>query len=191
MGIILPLLLRLLLPCQPGDIQYVAEVEDGIFEPFFKLEVSIILNAENGWTQAGHGRFCQSDKPNFAILLATPETTDKICLPMRTMGRVSCARKGRAVINLTRWREGAPGWDAQSYRRYIINHEVGHLLEMGHRKCPYFGPTPVMKQQSSSKINCSRSNIPTQDEIGSMTKKYWKFHHIRKGIIEDPWKRPE
>ena len=194
MGIIFPFLFRLFSgsPCEPDDVQYVVAVEDGIIEPFFALEVSIILNAKHGWTRAGHGRFCQGNDPSFAILLAKPETTDSMCFPLRTMERVSCARNKRAIINLERWREGAAEWSLIGYHQYLINHEVGHVLEMGHRRCPENPnePTPVMKQQSNSKIKCPRRGSPTQAEIESMSKKGWYFHALRKAIINDPWERP-
>jgi hypothetical protein len=195
MGIV-PLILNLIgswsEPCAPKDIQYIVDVEDGIVEPFFALEVSAILNDEDGWTQAWDGKFCQGTSPNFAVILATPEKTDEMCLPMRTMSRVSCSRNGRAVINLKRWREGAEGWELHDYRRYLINHEVGHVLGMGHRKCPEDSNelTPVMKQQSSSKIKCSRGNEPTESELESMSKKKWGFFHLRKKLIKDPWEKP-
>lgn len=180
--------------CGPDAIHYQTHVEPGLYAPEFHGEVFRILNAPGGWTEAGHGNFCPGGNPNFVVVLATPATTDELCAPIKTMGRVSCARSHeRAVINLDRWRNGAPYWALQEYREYLINHEVGHVLGMGHRYCPTPEdggkplPTPVMKQQSSNRINCPRNGTPTPTEIYSMSRLKWRSHNLKKKVVSFSW----
>ena len=67
-------------------------------------------------------------------MLATPSTVNRLCAPLITGGIYSCGMYGRAVLNLLRWRYGAPAFhgDMTKYRRYLVNHEVGHLLGHSH-----------------------------------------------------------
>jgi hypothetical protein len=46
------------------------------------------------------------------------------------------------------------GDDLTGYRRYMVNHEVGHFFGYGHRPCATSGgPAPVMMQQTFSTSN--------------------------------------
>ena len=50
-----------------------------------------------GQLPAGRGRQHQ-------VLLAHPETVDKLCHPLDTDGEVSCCQGTKVVINVKRWR---------------------------------------------------------------------------------------
>jgi hypothetical protein len=92
------------------------------------------------------------------ITLASPDTTDRLCAPLRTGGEVSCHSRGRAVLNLRRWLLGveAYGDDLDGYRTYLVNHEVGHFLGHAHESCPGDGAdAPVMMQQTYGVKACS------------------------------------
>jgi hypothetical protein len=77
---------------------------------------------------------------------------------------VSCANRGRAVINWVRWRDGATvpwGSNLSGYRTYVINHEVGHALGHDHRRCPGAGRiSPVMHQQTFTGPPCRPNGWP-------------------------------
>ena len=62
------------------------------------------------------------------MTLATPSTTDERCLPLITGGTLSCWDGERAMLNAVRWYNGAEayGADIDTYRIYLMNHEVGH-----------------------------------------------------------------
>jgi hypothetical protein len=74
----------------------------------------------------------------FCVTLAGPATTDRLCAPLLTRSTYPCHQGGRAVLNAGRWARGARayGADLSGYRRYMVNHEVGHALDHGHAAAP-------------------------------------------------------
>jgi hypothetical protein len=70
------------------------------------------------------------------------------------------------MINVARYVNGIPNYGAPlvEYRRYAINHEVGHALGHGHELCPGKGrPAPVMQQQTFSLQGCTAYAWPYTD----------------------------
>lgn len=159
-------------------VRYRVLVERGLeaeAEEFSEL-VDKTLADPNGWSSAGREFVRVEEWPHITILLATPDTVDTLCAPLRTAGQLSCGRKGRASINLLRWRQGSVHWgeDLDGYRGYMINHEVGHLLGQPHRPCPGEGEmAPVMVQQTKALKGCFPENRPSDEEIASLRKR-WK-----------------
>lgn len=147
---------------------YTVEVEEGagVEADVFAAKVDEILADPRGWT-ASEGislqRVAGADRADFAVRLAAPDTVDVLCAPLETEGEVSCAQNGLAVINTMRWHRGAEpsGLDLADYRRYLISHEVGHLLGHGHVECPEPGaPAPVMMQQTLDIGDCAPNPWP-------------------------------
>ena len=150
--------------------RYRVEVEDGtgIDVADFVAAVDRILGDRRGWTTAdGISLQRVSEGPvDFAVRLATPPTTDLLCAPLETQGRVSCGHDAMAVINLTRWLEGAEpsGLDLAGYRDYLITHEVGHLLGHGHEPCRGPGQrATTMMQQTHGIGDCTPNPWPAPD----------------------------
>ncbi|GAA3114366.1 hypothetical protein GCM10010466_01840 [Planomonospora alba] len=144
-------------------VRYMVEVEKGLpFDPEeFAAEVHRILNDPRGWGY--RFRRVSRGPARIRVSLSSPALTDRRCLPLRTMGELSCWNGGRAVINAVRWNQGVPGYgrDVASYREYVISHEVGHGLGHGHVPCP--GPgrrAPVMLQQTKSLYGCRPNPWP-------------------------------
>ncbi|GIH95818.1 hypothetical protein Psi01_64480 [Planobispora siamensis] len=144
-------------------VRYIVEVERGL--PFdaeeFAHEVHRTLNDRRSWGF----RFKRVSRGpvKIRVSLSSPAMTDRRCLPLRTLGLLSCWNGGRAVINAMRWNEGVPGYrgDVASYREYVVNHEVGHGLGHGHVSCP--GPgrrAPIMLQQTKSLHGCRPNPWP-------------------------------
>lgn len=73
----------------------------------------------------------------------------------------SC-RVGRNVfINDDRWRSATPSWPygVALYQQYVISHEVGHWLGLGHSNCPGAGRSAAVMQQQSISLQGCRSNM--------------------------------
>lgn len=146
---------------------YVVEVEGGLgVDPrAFARAVDSTLADPRSWTAAGRRslqRVAGGDA-TFRVALASPETTDRLCAPLRTVGRYSCANGDRAVLNAARWLTGTRSYDRQleAYRAYLVNHEVGHTLGFGHVQCPGPGkPAPLMLQQTISLDGCAANPWP-------------------------------
>lgn len=153
----------------PTVVRYRIMVEKGLEAEaeVFRTMVTQELGRPDGWAQAGLEFVPVTEGEDLTVLLARPQTVDRLCRPLRTGGTLSCAMYGRANLNLGRWRHGAKTWgdDLDGYRRYLINHEVGHLLGMPHQGCPKPGaPAPVMLPQTKYLLNCLPNGAPTELE---------------------------
>jgi len=116
------------------------------------------LEDPRGWAQAPSHRPTRVDaSADLRVLLATPQTVDELCAPLETRGRLSCRNGDNVVLNAWRWVNGSSGYDdIGAYRRYVINHEVGHALGHPHTSCPGAGQlAPVMLQQSKDLDGCT------------------------------------
>ena len=151
--------------------RFAVEVDRRLRVPpeIFAAEVERILFDRRGWLGDGSRIALQrvEDPPyNFRVTLAAPDLVDRLCHPFNTRGRVSCENRGRAVINSTRWFFSSPEWPRRAdYRRYLLNHEVGHSLGHHHRFCPRRGAVaPVMQQQTGGAGACRRGRWPLRFE---------------------------
>jgi hypothetical protein len=127
---------------------------------------------ERSWARDVHlHRIDDPAGADIRLVFATPATADRLCgaAGLATHGVYSCwtgEYAGRfAVINSWRYAFGAAGFDDRDeYRRYVVNHEVGHGLGHGHVGCPAAGaPAPVMMQQSASLGACTANGWPYPD----------------------------
>ena len=158
----------------PGPLRrYTVQVEDGIQVDRRKVADTIasILGDRRGWGGTGRLSFqrVSSGPVSFRVVLATPSTVNRLCAPLITGGIYSCGMYGRAVLNLLRWRHGAPAFhgDMTKYRRYLVNHEVGHLLGHSHTSCHASGArAPVMMQQTKGVGSCRANGWPLAWERG-------------------------
>ncbi|HET7303953.1 MAG TPA: DUF3152 domain-containing protein [Segeticoccus sp.] len=145
----------------------------------FARSVHDILLDRRGWQGVDHVRFVPVSPADATagadvdvqVKLATPDTTDRLCAPFNTNGRVSCTTTtGTVVLNLRRWMLGARTWgdDVRGYRRYLVNHEVGHALGHGHVHCSGKGRrAPVMLQQTLGLEGCTPWSWPTGAKDGA------------------------
>lgn len=142
------------------------EVEQGVrVNPaVFATFVTTTLNDPRGWGRDGSVGFARTAGPApLQVVLASPATTDRLCAPLETTIALSCRSGPRAVINAARWANGTPEYasDLTAYRRYVVNHEVGHWLGHDHVPCPGPGrPAPVMQQQTLGLDGCTRNSWP-------------------------------
>lgn len=132
------------------------------------LLIARVLDDDRSWRGLGSGRFTlvpAGATADVHAYLATPGTTDQLCAPLLTRGKVSCQNGPRVVLNAERWVNGAAayGADTTGYRRYLVNHEFGHALGRQHVGCP--GPgrlAPVMMQQTKGLDGCRPNSWPTR-----------------------------
>ena len=151
------------------QIMYRVQVEKASGYPVsqFAKEIRSILNDKRGWQATGRVYFRQRRRAQLRIILATPITVDRLCAPLDTNGYVSCYRKNKVVLNVMRWREGAAAWKGEldNYRRYLINHEVGHAMGQRHKYCDRKGgAVPVMHPQTYGFMNCKPNFWPLLSE---------------------------
>jgi len=172
----LDIVLAILTQCDPAashQVTYSIEIQDPeIKDVQFSFAMSVLetLTDSEGWGRSGIS-FCPVfENPDVNIVLAMPNTVDALCDPIHTVGEVSCAIHGNAVINYKRWMQGTDAWeDLEDYRRYVINHEVGHVMGMIHRhNCTKAGHAPLMMQQSRNKLKCETNSYPTSHEVKSL-----------------------
>lgn len=143
------------------------EIEPGLDVTMsdFAPEAIALLEQPQGWTATGQVQMQRVDSgAEIRVVLARAATVDAYCARagLRTNGRFSCWVDGFAMLNLDRWTGGASTHtDLDVYRSYLINHEVGHGLGMGHRSCPEAGaPAPVMMQQTKTVGACIPNGRP-------------------------------
>lgn len=152
-------------PLRTYDVE--VEAATGVDPVEFAAAVDGILSDPRSWTADGSVSFQRvAEGGSITVTLATPATTDQICLPLNTAGIFSCREGDRAVINLTRWLEGTDDWDGplEEYRAMVINHEVGHTLGHGHVGCQGPGElAPVMMQQTKGLEGCVGNGWPFPD----------------------------
>jgi hypothetical protein len=121
------------------------------------------LNDDRSWGHGGSLTFARTDgAAEVTVVLASPGTSAELCRPLRTLGRLSCGVGSRAVLTAYRWVEGTTEFpDLAVYRRYLINHEVGHVLGHHHETCPAAGRlAPVMQQQTKQVAPCRPNAWP-------------------------------
>ena len=152
--------------------RFIVEVEDSlnIRAIRFARKVQKVLFDRRSWIRSRTFslRRVESEPAAFRVTLATRSTTDRLCAPLPTNGSYSCWNGSRAVINVWRWKNGATSYGdhLKGYRRYLINHEVGHGLGHSHRNCPRQGEkAPVMLQQTIGLQGCRRNPWPKHSEL--------------------------
>lgn len=148
---------------------YRVEVETGTEQDAaaFASAVDARLADPGSWTAKGQWSLQRvaAGNADFVIRLATPTTVDKVCaeVGLDTHGYESCRAEKYVMINRDRWLKAVPHFDGDLalYRRYVINHEVGHQLGYGHVGCPGPGKlAPVMQQQTSGLDGCRPNGSP-------------------------------
>ncbi len=143
------------------------EVERGLaVDPqTFARFVLRTLNDPRSWGAGGRRTFARTDgdDQDVRVILASPTTSAALCRPLVTRGVASCGHDGRAVLTVLRWVRTTPEFTRirTTYRQYLVNHEVGHLLGRSHEPCPRRGAVaPVMQQQTYGLKGCRPNAWP-------------------------------
>ena len=152
--------------------RFIVELEDGIDVdgPKFATAVETTLGDPRSWGSGGKMSFqrvgaaeAAAGSFDFKVTLVSPGHMETYCPAVGTGGYTSCRYGDRAVINLARWATAVPDYkgDIATYRLYVINHEVGHVLGHGHEQCAGAGKVaPVMQQQTLGLNGCVKNAWP-------------------------------
>lgn len=138
-------------------VRYSARVDPDVKypTPTFTDLLQIYLADPDGWAGKGY-QFEYDPKASLVIRLSSPRTLQKECgLPKG----LSCAVLGgkKMWLNSDRWLKGASAsqLSLDSYRQYMVSHEMGHILGHEHQKCPGIGEAaPIMLQQTLGLKGC-------------------------------------
>jgi uncharacterized protein YabE (DUF348 family) len=148
-------------------VTYSVEVEPGLGLDPSSVAATVdaaLLDARSWARDRRLERTASSTAARIRVLVASPGTVDRLCrgVGLDTGGYLSCWTGRFAALNVDRWRNGVPTFgDIALYRRYLVNHEVGHGLGFGHVGCPAQGAlAPVMMQQSISLGGCRPNGWP-------------------------------
>lgn len=159
---------RVAAPGRGKVVRVRVEVEGGLKvdgEAFAAFALAT-LNDRRSWAHDGY-TFARTDgAADVRLVLASPQTSARLCLPLRTFGKLSCHAGSVTVLTIYRWVNGIPeyGEDLTGYRHYVVNHEVGHALGHGHLRCPGRGKrAPVMMQQTKGLLGCTPNGWPYPD----------------------------
>ncbi|WP_459642778.1 DUF3152 domain-containing protein [Kineococcus sp. NUM-3379] len=151
----------------PGRTRTVrVEVERGldVDHQAFAGFVLATLNDPRGWGVGDGVTFARTDGPaDIRLVLASPDTSARMCRPLRTFGKLSCRNGDRVILTNHRWTLGMDGYgeDRTGYRQYLVSHEVGHALGHGHVSCPGPGElAPTMMQQTKGLDGCRPNPWP-------------------------------
>ena len=151
----------------PDVVPYVVQVEDttGLDADNVAREVQATFDDERGWVGYGKRTFrlvSETAEAKLTIYVTSPDTTNELCRPADVESKWNCRVGDRVVLNSDRWKYMTPTYDdLGAYRAYLVNHEVGHFLGLGHVGCPKAGgPAPVMMQQSIDLGGCTPNAWP-------------------------------
>jgi hypothetical protein len=154
-------------PGADGSYTYSVEVEDGVLpagaDTEFGRFVEEVLDDPRSWAGGGDValRRVEHGEPDLRIKLAAQNTARERCgfdLPFDT----SCRIDAEVYLSAARWIRGAAAFDGrlEEYRKYMVNHEVGHFLGRGHEPCEVDGgAAAVMMQQTFSTANDELADI--------------------------------
>ncbi len=136
----------------------------------FRSLVGAIYADPRGWQRAHH-RFREVPAGGaFTVVLSRPSHLPRFSSTCSTS--YSC-RVGRyVVVNAARWATGSPFFTGSltTYRRYLLDHETGHWLGLGHAFCPRPGASaPVMQQQSKGMQGCRPNPWPRPREVSAVS----------------------
>jgi hypothetical protein len=158
--------------------RYTVEVEQGVLSPSdqqaFARLVEVTLSDPRSWTNPrGDGIAVQRvdyGAPDFRVTLVSQATARRMCgYDQGLRYDTSCRVNRRTYLNVARWVRGAVAFhgDIENYRRYAINHEVGHVFGRSHVPCPRDGAlAPVMMQQTLSVSNDELHELNSEVQQG-------------------------
>ena len=135
-------------------------------EDVFREIATPLVNHEFGWNDV-----YTVDTPNESnsVVMLTPGKVLGRMFPQFAKRRLSvCDMNTREIwINEDRWLRTLPD-ESQlplpAYRSYVLTHELGHALGLGHADPPKKGLAPIMMQQTVGIGTLTPNPFPTEEE---------------------------
>jgi hypothetical protein len=151
-------------PGRAPSMRVRVEVEQGLgVDPTaFARFVLATLNDPRGWSHGDALSFARTDGPaDFRVVLGSADLARGLCAT-HPGDPTSCGGGDRAVIAVDRWLDGAESYrdDLTAFRRFAINHEVGHVLGRSNAFCTPGHLAPVMVDQARGLFGCLRNAWP-------------------------------
>jgi hypothetical protein len=144
-----------------------SEVDDVTTSQFETTAIAILTDAR-GWGRSGF-TFIVDETSDLTVVLAEPGRVDELCLPLETKGYASCQNGAVVALNADRWRSATGDWDStiDEYRRYLVTHEVGHLIGLRHpaERCPQGASSSAVMEPQTGGLVCPGNGWPLDWEI--------------------------
>lgn len=127
-------------------------------------DIAATLNDPRGWAGDGSVRFTLVEDPedaDFTVWLSSPKTAAAQCDSSESGW--ACATEDGVVVNALAWSTPPQTYagDVTGYRRYLVNHGIGHYLGEKHAGCSRRGrPAPVMQVQATDLDGCRANPWP-------------------------------
>ena len=134
--------------------------------PAVRSFIKQVLSEPKGWKSKGYSFHEADSKDSDAWDFQMSFLTDKNIVEKyseRWSGYSVCENQKFIYFNLDNWKSGAKSGytDIRDYQRYLINHEVGHVLGYGHidpkMHCKKGNRASVMSQQTIGQFGCTPS----------------------------------
>jgi hypothetical protein len=148
-------------------LSFRSEVDDVTSRELETFAMATLSDARS-WGPSGFS-FVVDAASDLTVVLAEPVRVDELCLPLETRGFASCQNGPIVAFNAQRWRTATDDWDASvdDYRRYLVNHEVGHLIGLRHPvdRCPDGQAMSAVMEPQTAGLVCSGNSWPLTWEI--------------------------
>lgn len=162
------------------NIVLIAFDEDSFTTKDIVFCLDTLNNRQKGWASWGVFFFMTDNlqRADIHMFLSSPERLTAL-YPTAEMADWSITRGDiypvRIDLNLKNWMQKNYHETVEDYRRYVLNHEIGHALGFAHDDCPGAGrPACIMMQQTHGVKGCLPSAWPRDNDCAPCLTNLWE-----------------